>query len=100
MSQTPKRKSASAIAEEGTLAKEIARAHSFSAFLLFGPFDRRKVLIECGGAEGYRQARAAADELNRQAASEGSARRAIVYAINNLGSFDVTPEAAALAGLV
>jgi hypothetical protein len=95
-----KRKSASAQAEDQALAAQIAKAHSFTAFLLFGPRDRRKVLIEEGGPAGYAKARAAADDLNAQARAEGSTRQAIVYAINSLGSFDVEPDTARLAGLI
>lgn len=100
MPQISKRKSASALAEEAMLAKEIAKAHAFSAFLLFGPKDRRKVLIEQGGPEGYAKAVEAADQLNAQARADGSTRSAIIYAISRLGSFDVSPEAAKQAGLI
>lgn len=93
-------KTAATIREEQELAEQIAKAHSFSAFLLFGPRDRRKVMIDEGGPEGYRKARLAADHLNEQARADGSTRSAIVYAINSLGSFDVTPEAAQRAGLI
>lgn len=95
-----KKKSAATLREEAELAAQIAKAHAFSAFLLFGPRDRRKVVIEQAGPEGYAKAAAAAEELNRQAQADGSTRRAIIYAINRLGSFDVTPEAAARAGLI
>ena len=93
-------KTAATIREEKELAEQIAKAHAFSAFLLFGPRDRRKVMIDQGGAEGYAAARAAADRLDSEASAQGSTRRAIVYAINRLGSFDVTPEAAQRAGLI
>lgn len=94
------KKSASAEREDRELAEQIAKAHAFSAFLLFGPHDRRKVMIEEGGPEGYAKALAAKAELEAQARADGSTRRAIIYAINRLGSFDVTPEAARLAGLI
>lgn len=100
MPQTPKRKSASAIAEEAMLAGQIAKAKSFSAFLLFGPRDRRKVTIDQGGPEGYAKAVEAAAQLNAEARAQGSCREAIIYAINSLGSFDVSPEAAKQAGLI
>lgn len=93
-------KTKATLREEQELAEQIAKAHSFSAFLLFGPRDRRKVMIDEGGPEGYRKARLAADHLNDQARADGSTRSAIVYAINSLGSFDVTPEAAQRAGLI
>lgn len=95
MAKTP-----ATIREEQELAEQIAKAHAFSAFLLFGPRDRRKVMIDEGGPEGYAKARAAADDLNAKARKDGSTRSAIVYAINRLGSFDVTPEAAQRAGLI
>lgn len=94
------KKSAATLREERELADQIAKAHAFSAFLLFGPRDRRKVMIEQGGPEGYAAAVKAADDLNAQARADGSTRRAIIYAINRLGSFDVTPDAAKLAGLI
>lgn len=93
-------KTKATLREEAELAEQIAKAHAFSAFLLFGPNDRRKVMIEQGGPEGYAAARTAADDLDAQARADGSTRRAIVYAINRLGSFDVTPEAAQRAGLI
>jgi hypothetical protein len=93
-------KTKATLREEQELAEQIGKAHSFSAFLLFGPRDRRKVMIDEGGPEGYRKARLAADHLNDQARADGSTRSAIVYAINSLGSFDVTPEAAQRAGLI
>lgn len=93
-------KTKATLREEQELAEQISKAHSFSAFLLFGPRDRRKVMIDEGGPEGYRKARLAADHLNDQARADGSTRSAIVYAINSLGSFDVTPEAAQRAGLI
>jgi len=95
-----RKKSAATLREEQELAVQIAKAHAFSAFLLFGPRDRRKVMIEQGGPEGYAAAVKAADELNQQARADGSTRSAIIYAINRLGSFDVTPDAARLAGLI
>lgn len=100
MPQTIKRQSASAKAEAEMLAQQIAKAHAFSAFLLFGPRDRRKVQIDQGGPEGYAAVLAAADQLNAQARADGSTRTAIVYAISKLGSFDVDPAAAKLAGLI
>lgn len=93
-------KTKATLREEAELAEQIAKAHAFSAFLLFGPHDRRKVMINEGGPEGYRKARLAADGLNDQARADGSTRSAIVYAINSLGSFDVSPEAAQRAGLI
>lgn len=96
----PRPKTKATLQEEAELAEQIAKAHAFTAFLLFGPHDRRKVEIDEGGAPGYARARAAANALNKQAHRDGSTRRAIVYAINSLGSFDVTPEAAIRAGLV
>lgn len=94
------KKSAATLREEQELAEQIAKAHAFSAFLLFGPRDRRKVMIEQGGPEGYAAAVAAKADLDAQARADGSTRSAIIYAINRLGSFDVTPEAAARAGLI
>lgn len=93
-------KTAATIREEQELAVQIAKAHSFSAFLLFGPFDRRKVMIDEGGPGGYAKAVAAADDLTAKARAQGSPRSAIIYAINSLGSFDVSPETARLAGLI
>lgn len=93
-------KTKATIREEQELAEQIAKAHAFSAFLLFGPRDRRKVMIDEGGPEGYRKARLAADHLNQQARADGSTRSAIVYAINRLGSFDVSPDTARMAGLI
>ncbi|APZ81870.1 hypothetical protein vBEliSR6L_105 [Erythrobacter phage vB_EliS_R6L] len=94
------KKSAATVREEQELAEQISKAHAFSAFLLFGPRDRRKVMIEQGGPEGYAAAVKAADDLNAQARADGSTRSAIIYAINRLGSFDVTPDAAKRAGLI
>lgn len=94
------KKSAATLREEQELAVQIAKAHAFSAFLLFGPRDRRKVMIDEGGPEGYAKAVAAAADLNAQARADGSTRSAIIYAINRLGSFDVTPDAAKRAGLI
>lgn len=94
------KKSAATLREEQELAVQIGKAHAFSAFLLFGPHDRRKVMIEQGGPEGYAKALAAKADLEAQARADGSTRGAIIYAINRLGSFDVTPEAAQRAGLV
>lgn len=86
--------------ENASLSAQIAKAHAFSAFLLFGPFDRRKVTIDEGGPAGYAKALAAKAELEAQARADGSTRGAIVYAINKLGSFDVTDELARQAGLI
>ena len=94
------KKSATAMREDRELADQIAKAHAFSAFLLFGPRDRRKVMIDEGGPEGYAKAVAAKADLEAQARADGSTRGAIIYAINRLGSFDVTPEAAQRAGLI
>lgn len=93
-------KTAATIREEQELDEQIAKAHAFSAFLLFGPHDRRKYLVEEGGAFGYQCARKAADLMNEEARAQGSTRQAIVYAINSLGSFDVSPEAARRLGLI
>lgn len=95
-----KAKTPATIREEQELAAQIAKAHSFSAFLLFGPFDRRKVMINEGGAVGYAEAVRCAAELTEQARAQGSPRSAIIYAINSLGSFDVSPETARMAGLI
>ncbi len=95
-----RKKSAATLREEQELAEQIGKAHAFSAFLLFGPRDRRKLVIEKGGPEGYAAAVEAAAQLDSQARLEGSPRRAIIYAINRLGSFDVTPDAAKRAGLI
>lgn len=93
-------KSKASIEEALLIADQIAKARAFSAFLLFAPFDRRKVVIEEGGPEGYAKALAAAEELNNAARAEGSLRHSIIYAIAPLGSFDVTPDLASAAGLI
>lgn len=93
-------KSKASIDEDRMIAEQIGKARSFSAFLLFGPFDRRKVTIDQGGPEGYARALDAAAQLTAEAKAEGSPRHAIVYAIAPLGSFDVTPELAHAAGLI
>lgn len=95
-----KTKTPATIREEQELSEQIAKATSFSAFLLFGPFDRRKVVISEGGGAGYQKAVDAAEALNKQARADGSSRSAIVYAINSLGSFCVTPALARQAGLI
>lgn len=97
---TPRPKTKATLQEEAELDAQIATAHSFSAFLLFGPHDRRKYIVDQGGAFGYQCARKAADLMDEQARAEGSTRQAIVYAINKLGSFDVSREAARRLGLI
>ena len=93
-------RSKASVEEDAMIADQIAKAHSFSAFLLAGPFDRRKAVIPTGGPEGYAEAVRIGDEMTAQARSEGSRKRAIIYAISKLGSFDVTPEMAKAAGLI
>lgn len=91
------KKSASALAEDQALSSEIAKAHSFSAFLFNGPFDRRRVIVDEGGPAGYAKARAIADDLDKVSRY---GRRAIVYAINSLGSFPISDDLAKQAGLI
>lgn len=89
-------KSKSAQAEDAMLAGEIAKAKRFSASLHLGPGDRHTRYIEQGGPAGYAEALAQAEDLNKLSRF---GRRAIVYAINPLGSFPVSPELARLAGI-
>lgn len=93
-----KSKSAATLREESELAEQIAKAHAFSAFLFVGPRDRRKTVVEAGGPEGYAAALVEGQRLKDEA--PGCTRRPIIYAINTLGSFDVTPDAAKRAGLI
>lgn len=86
-----KPKSKSAQDEERMLADQVRAADYFTAFLFAGQGDRRKV----DNLPDYRAARDAADRLE----AEAPGRKAIVYAVNRLGSFPVTPDVANLAGV-
>lgn len=83
--------------EDYELAAQIAKATRFSACLHLGPCNRHTRYVEQGGPEGYAQALREAEDLNTLSKF---GRRSIVYAINTLGSFPVSPELATLAGLV
>ena len=85
------------IAENATLAAEIARAEMFSASIRLGPHDKRtRYFKDADPRVAYREALAAKAEMD---AGSAFGRRAIVYAINPLGSFPIDDELAALAGL-
>jgi hypothetical protein len=86
-------KSKSAQAEDESIVEQIKRATHFTAFLLHGPGDRRKR----DNLPTYQAALAAAEELN---AGSRFGRKAIIYAVNSLGTFDVSPELARMAGLI
>jgi hypothetical protein len=81
--------------EDRLLAIEITKAHRFSTCLHLGPCDRHTHYFDAPWPDGYRQALADADELNKLSKF---GRRTVIYAINKLGSFDVSPKLAALAG--
>ena len=70
-------------------AREIAKAHEFSAHLRKGPHEK----YTTRGIASYPEAR---DELARLKA-EHQGRRGIVYAINSLGSFPCDDRMIALA---
>jgi hypothetical protein len=93
----PARKPKPVHPEDYELAAQIAKATRFSACLHLGPGNRTTRYVEKGGAEGYAEALVIAAELNT---TSRFGRRSIVYAINTLGSFSVTPELAKLAGLI
>lgn len=84
--------------EDHELAAQIKRATRFSACLHRGPCNRETRYVEQGGPEGYAQALAIKAELDAQPGLYG--RRAIIYAINPLGSFPVDAKLATLAGLI
>ena len=88
-----KAKSASAIAEDATLAREVARADYFTAFMRYGPIDK----VRSEPLPTYEAARQRADEYQ---ADSKFGRQAVVYAVNSLGSFPVDEELAKLAGLI
>jgi hypothetical protein len=88
--QTPKRKSASAQAEEREIAAQIARADYFTAHLRVGPHEKYTER-----ADSYEGAVEAGNQLKAQHSRFG--RSAVIYAVNSLGSFDCTPELIALA---
>ncbi len=77
--------------EDRLIAREIARATEFSAFYRNGPHEKYTVR----GLPTYEAAVAEADRLVAEHSRFG--RRALVYAITPLGSFDCTPELVALA---
>lgn len=85
-----RRLSASAQAENRELARQIANAKEFSASIRLGPADKRTLR----DFPNYSAARAAADDLNK---ASRFGRRAVVYAINSLGSFPVDDHLLALA---
>lgn len=93
----PQRKPKPPHPEDAELAAQIAKATRFSATIHLGPGDRHTHYFEASGAEGYAQALADAAELEKLSKF---GRRAIVYAINSLGSFAITPNLAKLAGLI
>lgn len=86
-----RKKSKSAEAEDRELAAQIAKAHSFNAFLFIGPRERYRSI----GFPTYEEARGMGDLLEKE--HPHPSRRAIIYAVNKLGSFACTPELIELA---
>lgn len=82
--------------EDLLIAEQIKRATRFSACIHLGPHDRTTRYVEEGGPAGYAAALAIKAELD---ADSRFGRRAVVYAINSLGSFPVDANLAQLAGL-
>lgn len=82
--------------EDALLAAQIAKATRFSASIRYGRFDKQTRYVEQAGRDGYAAALAAAAQLD---ATSQYGRRAVVYAINALGSFPVDAKLARLAGL-
>lgn len=89
---TIRKPSRSAAAEDAVLAAEIAKAQRFSACIHLGPGNRQTVYTD-----SYAAALAAKAEMD---AGSRFGRRAVVYAINSLGSFPVDDRLAKMAGLV
>lgn len=93
-----RRLSASAIAERDAMIAEIRKAHMFSASIRLGPHDKRTRYFQDPDPKvAYAEAMAAAAEFN---AISRFGRRAMVYAINKLGSFSVDADLAEGAGLI
>jgi hypothetical protein len=92
-----RKKSASAMAEDAMLAAEIRKADYFTAAIRYGPRDKRvRAFADADPRIAYAEALAAAAEFD---AESKFGRRAVVYAVNKLGTFDISPELAKLAGL-
>lgn len=85
-----KPKTRAQIQEDREIAAQIAKAHEFSASIRLGPADKRTRR----GFKTYDQAREAAVELD---AESKFGRRAVIYAINSLGSFPCDPDLIAMA---
>lgn len=81
--------------EDDMLAAQVRKATRFSACIHLGPGNRHTRYIEQGGQAGYDAALAVAAEFD---AMSQFGRRAVVYAINSLGSFPVDAKLARLAG--
>lgn len=90
MPASTKKKSAATIAEEAVIAREIAKADYFTAFLRVGPHEK---YIE--RRDTYEEAKQAGEALRAQHSAFG--RRPVIYAVNKLGSFDCTDELVAMA---
>lgn len=86
------KKSRAAMEEDRLLAAEIAKADQFSASIRLGPHDKRTSY--CGTYAEAVAAKAALDSESQ------FGRKAVIYAINRLGSFPVSEELAKLAGLI
>ena len=81
--------------EDLMLAQQVKRATRWSACLHLGPGNRSTVYVEEAGQAGYDGAVDAAARLN---VHSKFGRKAVVYAINALGSFPVDDKLARLAG--
>lgn len=90
--------SPAAISDRRDQLAEIAKATRFSAHIRLSPFDKRtRVFEDADPRIAYAEARAAADEMN---AESRFGRRALIYAINSLGSFPLDDDLAREAGLI
>lgn len=90
--------SPAAISDRRDQLAEIRKATRFSATIRLGPFDKRTRYFEDADPRvAYAEALAAKREYD---AESKYGRRALVYAINSLGSFPLDDDLARDAGLI
>lgn len=90
--------SPAAISDRNAQLAEIAKATKFSATIRLGPHDKRTRWFEDADPRvAYAEALAAKAEFD---AESRFGRRALVYAINSLGSFPLDDDLARDAGLI